>query len=419
MNATTEAAQRIVSLDILRGIAVMGILAMNAIAFSMPEQAYFNPGIYGGAEGADLWAWALSFVFVDGKMRGLFSLLFGASMLLVIERANASGGNGGQVHVRRMVWLLLFGLAHFFFIWWGDILSLYAVIGLVAYAFIGKSPKALMRWAIGLFVAVTVIGGFLYASPFLMQAAATMPGADPEIVRQWQMIEADIGGTPAVLAADVALHQGSWLAIFQHKLADNWYFPLVQILMFGPETLAFMLLGMWGLKSGFMTGTWERRRYAKVTFICLAIAIPAYALLAYATYAADFAAAAGLAANMAGGTPFRPVMTIGYAALILYVIKGGAEGWFGRRVAAAGRAAFTNYLGTSIVMTTIFYGYGFGLYGEVGRAELWLFIVAMWALMLAWSKPWLDRYRYGPFEWLWRTLAKGQTQPMRKAAAAA
>jgi uncharacterized protein len=84
------------------------------------------------------------------------------------------------------------------------------------------------------------------------------------------------------------------------------------------------------------------------------------------------------------------------------------------RIAAAGRAAFTNYLGTSILMTTLFYGYGFGLFGTLGRAELWLVVLAAWALMLAWSKPWLDRFAYGPFEWLWRTLARGRVQPLRR-----
>src|SRR3546814_14680558 len=90
------------------------------------------------------------------------------------------------------------------------------------------------------------------------------------------------------------------------------------------------------------------------------------------------------------------------------------SGWLVDRIAAAGRAAFTNYLGTSLVMTILFYGYGFGLYGTMGRAEVWLVVTAMWAVMLLWSRAWLDRYRYGPFEWLWRTLPRGQVQPMRR-----
>ena len=416
MATTTDPDTRIVTLDILRGVAVMGILAMNALAFAMPQQAYNNPSVYGGTEGADLWAWALSFVFVDGKMRGLFSLLFGASMLLVIERADAANGNGGSVHARRMLWLLVFGLAHYFLIWWGDILVTYAVIGLIAYGFTGKSPKALKGWAIGLFIASIVLTGIFFMSPLMLQAAATMPGADPQMVEQWRQVEADIGGTPAVIAADVARHQGSWLEIVEYKLIHGWFFPIIGMLMFGLETLAFMLLGMWGLKSGFLTGAREPGRYAKVAAISFLVSVPVYAWLGWITYRSGFDVATTMAAGMAGGALVRPVMTIGYAALIILVTRHG--GRLVDRIAAAGRAAFTNYIGTSILMTTIFYGYGLGLYGEVGRAELWLFILGVWALMLIWSKPWLDRYRYGPFEWLWRTLARGQVQPMRKIAAA-
>jgi uncharacterized protein len=108
----------------------------------------------------------------------------------------------------------------------------------------------------------------------------------------------------------------------------------------------------------------------------------------------------------------RPVMVAAIAALIVLLARDG--GWLEERIAAAGRAAFTNYLGTSILMTGLFYGWGFGLFGELSRAQLWPVVIAMWALMLAWSKPWLDRFQYGPFEWLWRSLARGELQPMRK-----
>jgi uncharacterized protein len=115
---------------------------------------------------------------------------------------------------------------------------------------------------------------------------------------------------------------------------------------------------------------------------------------------------------MAATVPVRPVMVIAYAALIIDLTRNG--GWLVDRIAAAGRAAFTNYLGSSILMTGLFYGWGFGLYGSLARAELYLVVLAMWVLMLLWSKPWLDRFAYGPFEWLWRSLARWQVQPLRK-----
>ena len=115
--------------------------------------------------------------------------------------------------------------------------------------------------------------------------------------------------------------------------------------------------------------------------------------------------------------PFDIVMTVGWAALIMLRIQTRASTAVRARLAATGRMAFTNYLVTTVVMTTIFYGYGLGLFGSVGRAGLYLFCFGMWAAMLAWSKPWLARFHYGPLEWLWRSLSRLSLQPMRKAAA--
>jgi uncharacterized protein len=117
--------------------------------------------------------------------------------------------------------------------------------------------------------------------------------------------------------------------------------------------------------------------------------------------------------SVAATVLIRPFMIVALAALVILLTREG--GWLTQRIAAAGRSAFTNYLGTSIIMTGIFYGWGFGLFGELSRAQLWLVVIAMWLLMLAWSKPWLERFHYGPFEWLWRSLARWELQPMRKA----
>ena len=136
---------RHITLDALRGFAVMGILAMNIAAFNMPFMAYLSPAIYGGDSGADLVSWFVSYIVFDGKMRGLFSLLFGASMLLVAERAEAKGESANRVHYMRMFWLALFGLAHFFFIWFGDILFLYASVGSIAFLFRKWQPGRLIR----------------------------------------------------------------------------------------------------------------------------------------------------------------------------------------------------------------------------------------------------------------------------------
>ncbi|WP_114954155.1 DUF418 domain-containing protein [Sphingosinicella terrae] len=411
MTAATEPAPRIASLDIVRGVAVMGILAMNIVAFAMPFQAYMDPTAYGLEGAADFWSWVFSFVFVDGRMRGLFSFLFGASTLLVIERAEAAGVSPAAAHYRRMLWLLLFGLAHFYFIWFGDILAGYALVGLVLYLFRDQSVRGLVALGLGLVAIQTLVFLLLAGSISMLAQAAAAPVPDPEMVRQWQALERDFGGSAPAISQNLALHQGSWSGLVANRIGERGIEPFTGVLMFGWETLGYMLLGMAALKSGFFKGEWSLAAYRRVALGGLAFGVPAYALLAWLAVRSGFDIPSIFLIEMAATTPFRPVMVVAYAALIILLSRRG--GALVERIAAAGRAAFTNYLGTSLIMTTIFYGYGFGLYGTMSRIQLWIPVVALWALMLLWSKPWLDRFRYGPFEWLWRSLARWRLEPMR------
>jgi len=413
MTATAEPPPRIATLDIVRGVAVMGILAMNIIAFAMPFNAYMNPSAFGMESKADLVSWVISFIFIDGKMRGLFSFLFGASILLVIERAQASGQSAASVHYRRMIWLLLFGLIHYYFIWFGDILSGYALIGMIAFLFRRLRPRALIIWGIVLVAAQTLVFAGLAAGAFYLRAHAPLPGAEAEVVHRWQELQQQFGvltGQP--LVEKLALFRGDYGGLVEKRLIEGASEPFVSTFLFGWETLAYMLFGMAALKTGFFRGEWSPARYKRVAVTGLAIAIPAYAALAWILARDGFTVPMVLAVVMAATTPFRPVMVVAYAALIILLTRPG--GALVDRIAAAGRAAFTNYLGTSIVMTSFFYGYGGGFYGSFSRIELWLVVVAMWALMLLWSKLWLDRFQYGPFEWLWRSLARWSPQPMRR-----
>jgi uncharacterized protein len=417
MTAATEPPPRIQTLDIVRGVAVMGILAMNIVAFAMPPVAYMNPNGYGTESGLDLASWAFNFVFVDGKMRGLFSFLFGASLLLVIQKAEAKGESPASVHFRRMLWLLLFGLLHYYFIWYGDILTGYALIGLVAWFFRDLEPRRLMVWGI-LFVLLefALMSGFA-ASAHALTAAAAAPNPSPATLESLRGMSHDIAvPSPAELAETMRLFLGSWWGVARHQLVEDTFMPLFMLFVFGWETLGYMLFGMAALKSGFLTGAWSEARYRKVALIGFAMAVPGYALLAWLLVDDNFTFPGIFTFSFAGTVLLRPVAVAAIAALVILLTRSG--GRLTGRIAAAGRAAFTNYLGTSILMTAVFYGWGLGLFGRFSRIELWLAVFAMWALMLLWSKPWLDRHRYGPFEWLWRSLARWEWQPMRKPAPA-
>jgi uncharacterized protein len=417
MTAATEPPPRIATLDIVRGVAVMGILAMNIVAFAMPPAAYINPNAYGTQSGWDMASWAFSFVFVDGKMRGLFSFLFGASLLLVIEKAEAKGESPASVHFRRMLWLLLFGYLHFFFIWYGDILTGYASIGLVAWFFRGLAPRKLLVWGI-VFVLLefALMSAFALRTHDLASTVAAAPNNAPAAAELREMSENIAIPTAAELGEQMRMFLGGWWGVVRNQFGHHAGEPLFMLFVFGWETLGYMLFGMAALKSGFLTGAWDDQGYRKVALTGFAIALPCYALLAWLLARDGFTVPGIFTYSFAGTVLLRPVAVAAIAALVILLTRGG--GRLTQRIAAAGRAAFTNYLGTSILMTAFFYGWGAGLFGRFSRIELWLVVFAMWALMLAWSKPWLERHAYGPFEWLWRSLARWEWQEMRRPAAA-
>jgi uncharacterized protein len=407
----TEESGRIVTLDIIRGVAVMGIFSVNVIAFAMIEAAYFNPPAYGGHTGADLAVWAANMVFVDGKMRSLFSMLFGASMLLVIERAEAAGQSGLRAHVRRMLVLLGFGLVHYYFIWFGDILTLYAVCGLIAFLFRNMAPeKQVALGAAFLLGHMMLFGGWLM-SAYQADVAAHSANASSSAILGWNEGFGRYFPTAGMIADDKAIHLGSYLDYVTYRLA-GWDDVIASTLVFVPDTVGLMLLGMAGYRSGFLTGEWTQEEYRRVARWALSIGIPCgIGIVAY-DVASDFYIVGSTAAFVVVATPFLTVMAFGYAALVILLSRG--LGPIAQRLAAAGRCAFSNYLGTSLLAGFLFNGWGLGLYGSLSRWQAWCFVPAFWALMLLWSKPWLERFRYGPFEWAWRSLSRGKLQPMRK-----
>lgn len=406
---------RLITLDALRGFAVMGILAMNIVAFAMPEMAYVSPKAYGGDTPSDIAAWALGFLIFDGKMRGLFSILFGASLLLIIDRAEANGENPRTVHYRRMAWLAAFGLCHFFFIWWGDILFLYASVGCIAFGFRKWEARRLIKWALGLFTLGFVMTSLFFGAQLFVAGQAANP-ASPMAEAGKDLLK-DYGKIDKEVTEELALYRGPYLPILDERL-DSAANPVVGVLMTMLETLPLMMLGMALFRNGFLTGSWASEDYRRMARRWLPPGVLLTLIVGWVQWRSGFDYIVAVNAFMAWAGPGRLMMTIAYAALLVLLIRRMSASPLIARVAAAGRAAFSNYLGTSIVMTTIFYGYGLGLFGDVGRWTLYLYCIAMWAVMLLWSKPWLDRFNYGPLEWLWRSLSRWRVQPMRKIAAA-
>jgi uncharacterized protein len=404
--APDRSADRIVALDVIRGVAVMGILVANLPAFALPGAAYFSPMAAGGTGPADLAIWFANFVFVEGRMRGLFSFLFGASMLIVADRARVAGDDPAQVHLARMAALFAIGCIHLWLIWWGDILAHYALVGLIAWPFVRLPPRVLIALGIG----ATAIGLAQSAGGLALLLAAA--GRDTSrAIATWNGYAAGFGIPPAaMIAAEVAAQQGGWLT----GIAWRWRHatsPFVALPLLGPQTLGAILLGMAAYRTGFVTGGWPRARYRRWATISLGISLGGYALLGWLVLHHRFAVPWVYGASLVASEPLRMTGAIGYVALILLLIRPG--GRWTARIAATGRMAFSNYLATSIAMTCLF-GWGFGQFGTWRRAALYLLVPLAWGAMLGWSTPWLRRYRHGPLEWLWRSIARLEWQPLAR-----
>ncbi len=401
-------SSRIPAMDVLRGCAVMGILWMNITAFALPQSAYSNPAAAGPLSAGDIAFWASSLILVDGKMRGLFAMLFGASMLLLIDREEMAGRNGARTQMVRAGWLFVIGAAHFLLLWWGDILMLYALVGLAALPFVHREPIALVKMAFLLFLLhFLLVAGFIGS----LYAWSHAPGDQAGFATF--MASLSDPASPAI-QQDIALHRGDFFTLLLHKLAGlpgDW---LWGFLFTALETLGFMLLGMAMLKGGFLTGRWPAEQYRRTARHCFLIGVPPMIALALWVWWSGFAPLVTFGTALAWSFPFRIPLSVGWAALILWLLARYPGHDLVDRLAATGRLALSNYLGTSLVMTTIFYGWGLGNFAHVRPAALPLYVLGGWAVMLLWSGSYARRFAIGPAEWLWRSLSRRQPQKIRK-----
>lgn len=410
--APARLAERIGSLDLMRGIAVLGILAANIVAFGQPFSAYMFPETFlvpAGDDGG--WMWIAQFVLIDGKMRGIFTVLFGVGLYLFMERAWARGQTR-WLQARRLFFLMLFGMVHFFFIWRGDIVFYYAVIGFIALLCLGWSPKDQLK--------VGLLGYFAGAIFYALMMLPLHFIADTSFGQNVAMAETRVGleeGKQEALADDViesGLKQSDdYIGFVEHRFSEHWFEPLTNVLFFGLELLPLMLIGMGLYRLGFFDGGIDPGRMRFWGWIGFLGGSLLHLLIGLWVQSIGFTYYGTLAAFV-GVSPLPSLMMVLGIMALLAVYGPGWKGWLAQRFAAAGRAAFTNYLGTSILMLLVFHGWALGLFGELNRPQLYLVVLSAWIVMLAWSKPWLERYRYGPLEWLWRCLTYRKMFPLKR-----
>lgn len=397
--------ERVTSLDVLRGCAVLGILIMNIQSYAMIGAAYINPTAYGDLSGLNKWVWIVSHVFGDQKFMTLFSIMFGAGIVLMSNRAEEKEHRAAGLHYRRIFWLFVIGMMHAYLLWYGDILVTYAICAVFAFLLRKLSPKKLL-----------IIGFIVIAVPSLLYwlFGWSMQFWPPESVEglrgSWKP------GAEAI-AKEITAYQSGWLDQMAQRAPTAFWFQTFLFLIFqGWRAGGLMLVGMALLKWGIIAAQRPPRFYRTMLAAGFVIGLP----VVICGVTRNFAAGWALNYSMFFGFQYNYwgslFMASAYVGVVMLICQAKPLEKFTRLFAAVGRTALSNYLLQTLLCTTIFYGHGFGLFGKVERAGQVPIVLAIWVVQLIVSPIWLRYFKFGPAEWLWRSLTYWKIQPMRNPA---
>ena len=418
--------ERFVSIDILRGVAILGILVMNIYAFAMPFVAYMNPLAMGGTEPHNIGTWFFTHFFFDQKFLSIFAMLFGAGLVLMTGRAEKRGAKPARIYYRRQFWLLVIGAAHGYLIWFGDILFGYAAIGMLAYLFRRRSPRTLAILACVLIAIPMAIGvSFSNYLPKLQAQAESheqtladggeLTDEEQQALEEWNETRILLAPSVEDIKDDFSAHLGDYTGLVSHRSSFVAGLQTGMLFFFGWRFLGLMLIGMILMKTGVLTNEKSAGFYRRMMLTGYILGLPLTVYSGLDLYANEFdpiyVTGVGGIANAVGSI----IVALGHIGMVMLIVKTGYLQGLMRRFAAVGRMALTNYLLHSVILTTVFYGYGLGLYGQIPRFWQMGFVIAVVALQLGLSPWWLARFRFGPVEWLWRSITYWKLQPMRQA----
>ena len=414
---------RIEGLDVIRGFALLGILMLNILAFGLPFRAYFDPSVDGSVAGIDFGVFfAVELVF-EGAMRALFAMLFGAGIALLA--AGARGTNPG-IYYRRQFLLLAIGLLDaLILLWTGDILVCYALAGMALYLCRNWRPRRLIVAASLVFLYLAALYSLIF---FLLStmpkdveaiedriAAGIEVSADERaLVEDWTELKASFDPPEHVLAREAAKFEGTYPEAFAANARElrEIYVEGLPLVMFW-DAVACMLLGMVLFKTGVIQGKRSVRFYALLAVACFIVGLTVNG------FELSMKIGSGYEMQWVSG-PFmftydlgRVSMALGFASVVLIACQQGWLARLRRGLAAVGRMALTNYILQSVFGLILFRDFGFGLWNELARHELYFVVAGEWIVSIWFSVWWLRRYRFGPLEWLWRSLTYRQAQPMR------
>ncbi|GAB2515749.1 DUF418 domain-containing protein [Spirosoma aerophilum] len=425
-------AERIHTLDILRGVALLGILLMNIQAFGLTDaslnQLIRNP------HGGNYWLLTLVHVLFEHKMCALFSMLFGAGIILFLAKTRSGSGMAApELFIRRQLWLIVFGLVNAWgLLWHYDILFHYGIMGIFLFPFIRLSPRALLVCAV---VAGLILSGKLYwqfaeqkqkYEKFLPIAALEKKNRKVKLTDEqkddksaWEGLVKEHRYDSKADKADVRAMRSDYATVWTHQLPKIKHMEAPFFYQIGIwDVLSMMLLGMALFKWGFFSNQLTARQYTVLALGGLLIgqAMAWLSLPSHELEVVDFtnyiSGASLPVANVL--MPFeRAFSAIGWASLVLLAYRVGVGMWLWRALRAVGQMAFTNYLMQSVLCTLFFYGYGLGYFGDLKLYQLYIVVAEVWLLQIVFSLVWLRSFRFGPLEWLWRSLTYDRRPLMR------
>jgi uncharacterized protein len=394
------ARERIVTLDVIRGIAILGILVVNIQTFAMIDAAMTNPTAQGPIDALDLGVWHAMHVFFEGKFHTIFSALFGAGILLMTERAAHGPFSPMTFHFRRMAGLFVIGMIHAYFIWHGDILVAYALCGCFVVWF--RTMRA--RWLVPLAACMLLVPPLIFFGSYTLATIFPEHALEP-ILEAFHPSEAEI-------QEQIAAYQGPWLDQMPSRVLTTFY---IQTVVFAIYTFwraaAVMLLGMVLFRAGVLSGARSTRFYVVTLLLAgmpglVIVEIGARMFIArewdplfYLSFGHQF--------NYWGSL----LVAMAWIALGVLITRIRLLDRLTAAFAAVGRTALTNYLMQSVICTWIFYGHGLGWYGRTEHKTQVLVVIGVWVVQLIVSPLWLRVFRFGPVEYLWRWATYGRRPP--------
>lgn len=418
-------ADRILSLDVMRGIVLCGILLMNINGYGL-ALAYSDPTVSGGATGWNLYTWITMNLFFEGTMRALFSLLFGVGMFIFLDRLvkKGAGIKAADVFFRRITWLLIFGLIHgYLLLWVGEILYQYALMGFLVYSFRLMPPKKLVLVAVFLICCGTVWNYFDYkgAEKWVagVEEARQYEAEGKELTKElkeakesWEKREVEIS-PESIAEYNEKMHQG-YFGVVAHLAPTNFEFDTVWPYRNDVwDVLSMMLIGIALFRWGFLTGEKPNSFYLLMVGIgyVVGLAINYFELRIILDDNFSFLSFRKSEVTYYWGRIF---IAMGHVGLIMLFCKSGILEWLKSALASVGKMALTNYMMHSVICMFVFTGVGFGLFGQLQRYELLYVVFSIWIFQLILSPIWLRYFHYGPMEWLWRNLSYLKVHAIRK-----